>query len=43
MDNNYQTINRIKLKEKMNTKSIKFFFEHPASNIPAALFGIIVS
>jgi hypothetical protein len=39
-EGNYQTINRIKLSKSLVTQSLKFMFEHPDANIPAALFEI---
>lgn len=39
---NYQTINDINFSIPIEVDTVKIYLEHPFSNIPAALFGIII-
>lgn len=39
---NYQTINQVILDNAISTSSIRIFPEHPASNVPAAIFEVQV-
>ncbi|RZJ23606.1 MAG: FAD-dependent oxidoreductase [Acinetobacter sp.] len=41
-ENNYQTINKIKLSETIITKELIFEFDRPSPNVPAAVFKILV-
>jgi len=41
-NNNHQTINKIVLDHAVTTSRIKIQCEHPAENIPAALFEVII-
>lgn len=40
---NYQTINRIQFDEPICTSSLVIELAHPSENVPAALFGVLVS
>lgn len=37
---NYQTVNKITFDEALVTDSVNFFFEHPSTEVPAAVFAI---
>jgi len=37
---NYQTINRIELKQPINTKELTISLEHPSDKVPAAVFAV---
>jgi hypothetical protein len=37
---NYQSVNEIEFKEKINTKELILEVEHPADNVPAAIFAV---
>lgn len=37
---NYQTINRIALKQAVRTRELKISLEHPSDNVPAAVFSV---
>ena len=40
---NHQTIHRVHLPEPIATKGLRIELDHPAPNVPAALFGMFVS
>ena len=40
---NHQTINRIELDQPISTSGLSIELAHPSENVPAALFGVLVS
>jgi hypothetical protein len=43
MENNHQSIQRIRFDQPEELRSMKCIFRHPDARVPAAVFGIQVS
>ncbi len=42
-ESNYQTINKIKFADKVNTQSLSIVLSSPSPNVPASIFGIYIA